>query len=611
MNINYKFIQSQSELEENLNDIYSLKKCSLDSETTGLDCFKNKLLLLQIGTLDQQYIIDARKVNILPLKDFLEDENKIKTTINGKFDGLFLKILGIDLEGIVDCYLIEQILNCGKIDFKTKGYFSLAGMSKRYLGIDLKKSTRNEFINFHGDFTEEQLIYSTRDIITPLLILEKQKPLIIKENLQKIVNLENSVVPAFIDLSYNGFYLDKNKWEDLIIWQKNKLIEAKNNLNNFFSSKYELDLFGNPNIDYSSPLQLTTALNKTGYNIPDTNHATLLTKLPKDVSDLIINYREIEKSITSFGERWIDEIHPITNKLHPKIFQQGAMSGRVAMTSPPLQTVKREKEYRRCFTSQEDTNLIISDFSGQELNIAIQDSQEPLWLQLNKEGKNIHKYMGENIVWNKLIDKNSSEYNITKNLNFAAAYGASSFKVKMFFKENNMPCDDLLAQEILDRVANAIPVGWKKFNNNGSYTVINGYSSSLLGRKRYFTNIPSYNKKENFMGIIEIWPKDKYDKDSYSRLSSIMREGRNHVEQSTGADMSKLSMIYFRKSLKEKGWKNNIKMSMHDELVSECNKIDSDEYLFLQEQAMLKAEKEILPDVIPKVESHISDYWEK
>lgn len=614
---NFVFIDTQDKFDLYLPEIVKLTKCSLDVEATGLDPHSDTLLLLQIGTLDIQYIIDTRKVNILKLKPWLEDETKYKVGVNLAFDYQFLRHLGIQSEALIDTYLHELMLNCGIVHFKTQGYFSLKGMAERYLGINVDKEERSSFINFRGEFSEKQLQYAAKDIIYPLLILEKQKPKIIEHSLQKAVNLENNVLPSYGEIQYNGFYLDKNKWMNLIKYQEEQAYIYKKEMDALFSSVTETDLFGDPFINYDSDEQLKPLLWKLGYQVPDTSHLTLMTEIPKSISEPIVKYREAQKAISSFGMNFIEFINPITNRLHPKIWQIGAASGRNAMTAPPMQTIKRDKIYRECFTAQNQDNVIFTcDFGGQELLIATQDSMEPVWLQLNKEDKNLHLYMGENVVFNKPIKKKNEdgsptkEYTLVKNIDFAIVYGAGIYKVMVFHKELGLDCDTDQAQGVLDRVANKIPRAWKKFNNNGSYTVINGYAESLIGFKRFFDKIPAY-KIIDKNGLITIQPKKYGDREASKILSSIIREGRNHRIQSTGSSILKSSLVKIRKECKKLLLKFPVVNLVHDETVSEFEESKKDIYVSLIEKSMLDAEKEILPDVIPKLESSLSKNWEK
>jgi DNA polymerase I-like protein with 3'-5' exonuclease and polymerase domains len=81
-NLNYDYIKEQKYINLILADARQQKILAIDTETTGLDIFNSKLLLLQIAVNDNIYVIDARKVNITPLKEILESKEYLKVAQN-------------------------------------------------------------------------------------------------------------------------------------------------------------------------------------------------------------------------------------------------------------------------------------------------------------------------------------------------------------------------------------------------------------------------------------------------------------------------------------------------------------------------------------------------
>jgi DNA polymerase-1 len=614
MDSNYIFIDTQENLEKHLLDITSLKRTNLDTETTGLDPHTDALLLAQVGTPDLQYIIDARKVNLLPLKGWLEDEKVIKHGHNLSFDYRFLKHVGIEPEGLWDNLLVEKILLNGIVGFRTKGYFTLDALAQRYLGVKLKKDVRNSFIGFRGnEFTKEMLNYSAEDVIYPWLIAEKQKSFLIKEDLIKVAVLENKCIPAYGDMAYNGFYLDKEKWLKVLEEKKYEFEAAKIKMDVLFDEYNTKDLFGDPLENYSSQKQLATLLNKAGHYVGDTTHQTLL-NLPKSVGGVVIEYRELEKAITSFGENYISFINPVTGRLHCNLFQIGAASGRNSTEKPQLQNIKNDEKYRKCFTAQsDDTILTTTDFAGQELRIGAQITQEKQWIDLFNKDENVHLWMAKNVVFGKDIDKKlpsgypNPEYNLLKCIDFSLAYGAGPTRIINFHIENNMECTIERAYEILNNVAEKCPSIFVGTRNIGANTVINGYSIDLYGRKRYFQNLPEYTKRVNKVtGLITVSAKDET---LNGEIASAVREGMNHAVQGTGAGMLKMALYYIRKESKKRGLPFSVVHVVHDEIINECSKNLAEDYLEITEYGMKRAEQEILPDVMPGVESKIQFEW--
>lgn len=328
------YIQDNQQLMNSIEEISKLDIISLDTETSGLDFFTSNLLLLQVGNLHKQWIIDCRKVDTSPLKSILESKKILG--VNLKFDSLFLKHhCNIELEYPIDCFLIEKLFYAGLVHPKSKGYFSMEDMVKKYCKTSIDKTLQDSFHKMKSqDFSREQLEYAKNDIIWNIKIYEKQKDIIKKLNIGKTVDLETKTLPAIVDIEYNGFHLLKDKWIDLSKRKEEELNKKDKELREIFS-KVEFDLFGGCYTNFNSNEQLLHAIHKLGYDIPNTLEQTLLT-LPKEIGEPIIKYKKLHKAIDSFGENYVDFVHPKTDRIHANINQIGSSTGRVCVSEGTL-----------------------------------------------------------------------------------------------------------------------------------------------------------------------------------------------------------------------------------------------------------------------------------
>ena len=78
------YITQQAELTKILPRIFAKDLWAMDTETTGLDPHKDKVILLQLGDADEQFVIDTRKVNIAQLFPVLMSEAVRKVGHNGE-----------------------------------------------------------------------------------------------------------------------------------------------------------------------------------------------------------------------------------------------------------------------------------------------------------------------------------------------------------------------------------------------------------------------------------------------------------------------------------------------------------------------------------------------
>tara|TARA_R110000851_G_scaffold315229_4_gene477591 strand:- start:2027 stop:2707 length:681 start_codon:yes stop_codon:yes gene_type:complete len=189
---------------------------SIDIETTrkyggkytgeGLEPHLTNIVMLQIGDKKRQYVIDYRYTDISPLLPLLLDPKITFLGHNVKFEYKHLfHNTGVRLENLYDTMIVEQILFNG-LNKKA----SLEALNLKYLGIQVNKATRLEFLTI-GDrpFTIDQITYGAQDVIHPLLIREKQLVDIERKQIHNCVNLEMLFIPVLGDIEYKGMHFNK------------------------------------------------------------------------------------------------------------------------------------------------------------------------------------------------------------------------------------------------------------------------------------------------------------------------------------------------------------------------------------------------------------------
>lgn len=243
----------------------------------GLDPYVSRIVMVQIGDLEKQFVIDARVTNLLPLKEILENKNILKVGHNLKFEGKFFLSLGIKMVNVWDTFLCEKILYNG-----LRVSYSLAALMKRYLEIEpaeqvdlfnqieedveddtiydeldfldykekvyVDKSTRLQFINI-GDspFTNKQIEYGANDIVAPLKIYEEQKKgRYIKDEYGKQIlynpingfSLQNKFTQVLAAIEFEGMEFDKLKWIELAKKAQSVYLKRVEKLNTYVEENY-------------------------------------------------------------------------------------------------------------------------------------------------------------------------------------------------------------------------------------------------------------------------------------------------------------------------------------------------------------------------------------
>jgi len=379
-----KFITEQKQLAECIQYLESLTFISLDTETTGFSPHTCKLLSLQVGNKQLQYFIDVKKVNILPLKEQLE--TKVILGANLKFDWQHMYHNGIDIKHMWDVFLAECILTTG-YDSEDR-HVSLEAIALKYCNIQLDKSIRGRIMA--EGFTERVIKYGAEDIEFLEEIKKLQEVELAKWDLNRVVELENTVCRVFAMMEYQGILVDRNKWIEVSkkIQDINKELtkkldgiivnESKSNINFIKYTQVQQDLFTEDIrktiINWASPKQKVEILNKLGVKVDSVADKVLQkNKARHTIIRDLIELSKHNKLESSFGMDFLKFINPITNRIHSSIWQI-LQTGRISMSEPNLQQIPAHSELgqviKSCFIPKKGYKFVSADYSGKLYKLA-------------------------------------------------------------------------------------------------------------------------------------------------------------------------------------------------------------------------------------------------
>jgi len=192
------------------------------------------------------------------LKLILEDKKTTKIIQNAMFEAVVLLSHGITLENVYDTMLMDKIIDGGQ---HLDG-FALSDLTERYLGIRLDKTEQQNF----GDdiLTESKILYAAEDVIHLGAIRRMQIPILNHTDQDWVAGLENDVVLAYAEMTYNGFDFDQAKWRENLALAEPVIAAAKAKLNDwlkqepFFSKAKQLGYISDEDkleIKWTSPQQ--------------------------------------------------------------------------------------------------------------------------------------------------------------------------------------------------------------------------------------------------------------------------------------------------------------------------------------------------------------------
>jgi DNA polymerase-1 len=590
---NYEVIKTPHDLSRAIETLTNQPVVGLDTETTDLDPYTSRLRLIQLAAPDKVFIFDlnafqngdpSKAEALAPLRQLLEAQRPIKIAHNSKFDAKFIKHnLGVDLGGLFDTLLASQLVGAGDIEER----HGLESVATRYLNEAVDKTER--LSNWDFELSESQLEYAARDAAVLLPLRERLIERLKAESLVRVAQLEFECVMTVVDIELAGFYMHKDRWLDqLAIVQKRQHELAEQLQEVLAEESSQGSLFGGPQrneINLDSHQQLTQALSRLGIPVPDSTRNWKLQPLAAQypIVATLLEYRTVQKALTSYGENMIGLINPVTKRLHADFRQIGAPTGRFACTNPNIQQVPHAVEYRRCFSGYpEGRRLVIADYSQIELRILAEFSGDQGFIDAFNSGADLHRVTASQ-VFNVSLDQVTKEQrDFAKRLNFGVVYGIGAQRFALMTGLSQSEAENVLRKYF------------------GTYRQLDTYLREAANR--------AVNDRQARTASGRL-VRFRYDENDRQQISMTQRNGKNTPIQGTSADILKRALKLLKDELK--GSSARIVNIVHDEVVVEADSTEAEEIAAKVERVMCAAGEEYLKSVPVKVETEIADEWVK
>jgi len=590
---NYELIRTADELRKAIETIEKQPVVGLDTETTDLDPYTSRLRLIQLATPDRVYIVDfdrfsdgdpRRSDALAPLRRLLAAPRPIKIAHNAKFDAKFIKHnLGVDLGGLFDTLLASQLVGAGDIE-ERHGLETVAG---RYLNELVDKTER--LSNWDLELTTAQLEYAARDAAVLLPLREKLIERLKSESLVRCAQLEFECVMPVVDIELAGFFMHKDRWlEQLGIVEKRRTELAEQLQEVLAEESSQGSLFGGPqreDINLDSQQQLTKALNRLGVPVPESTRNWKLQPLAAQypVIATLLEYRTVQKALTSYGTNMIDMINPVTKRLHADFRQIGAPTGRFACTNPNIQQVPHAVEYRRCFSGHPDgRKLIIADYSQIELRILAEFSGDRGFMEAFNSGADLHRVTASQVFNTSLDQVTKEQRDFAKRLNFGVVYGIGAQRFALMTGLSVSEAENVLRRYF------------------STYRELDTYLREAANRA-----VAERQARTGSGRLVRF----RYDENDRQQISMTQRNGKNTPIQGTSADILKRALRLLKDELAETNAR--IVNIIHDEIVVEADTDEAQDVAAKVERIMCAAGEEYLKTVPVKVETEIADEWVK
>lgn len=601
----YKLVTNPQELDAMISSITTGNKIlAADTETTSLHVRNGKLRLVQLNDSENTYLVDCFRFDSYGQLDklgrVLADKNIKSIWQNFKFDYAFIfKYLGHRVrESFFDTYLADVL-----IDFPA-GH-KLSDIARRYLDISLDKT--EQVSDWSGELTESQLQYASDDVLHLHKIREIQLAKLQETGQLKAAKLEFDALPAISEMEINGFAVNYEKYAQYVENNKKTRDQKEKALLEFLQTRggkralpkqlMQESIFGDllpvkskNDINVASWQQVLPIYREMGIPIESTDQK-VISPLLNQYPDLkyLIEHREWAKLCSAFGESFLAKIE--NGRIYSDIMQCGAVTLRLSGRNPNLMQLPNTKECRSCFSPQEGRKLAVADYSGYELRILADISNDQVMLDAFNTGKDLHSMTAASVFgipYEEAKTKYKEQRQAAKIGNFSIIYGINPVALMNRLKADGVDADEELAKKIID----------------GFYGTYENARKWLFGQERL---VLRDNKLRGFAGHLMNVQLIRGDKRSER---SAGRDARNWPIQNLNAVSTKRAMKLIQDEFISRGYEDSfLTLPVHDELISEAPENRVDDIKNIVKRGMETAGEEYLKKVKVIAEAQVCSNW--
>lgn len=419
----------------------------MDPVQPGLDPYTSTIFLAQFTLAEHSgrlhsWVINCHKADLGLLRPLFQLKRVCYVGANLKFD---LKLLMHSLGGVLEaprdviCTAItSRLLNLGLGNVK----HSLAGAAKNFLGRDLDKLIRDDFIGRRMDEpTAEMLEYSYTDTEVLPALLDAQFAVAREFGQEELTRTFSRLSWITAVWEYKGYRLDQDQWLPIAAEAAQARDDAAHQLEAMLlppgyvaitaATAGDAEDDEEPSDDEDGPakdnrrdavirisqgkLVLEQMQRLLGFD-PALVCPNGKPSLSKDArSAMEREYRSRHggeahpffyqyalwskraKQASTYGKRFLWYRHPISGNIHPTFHIAGTDTGRYSSTAPNFLNIPAAKEdgdpdFRGAFLAEEGNYLLGGDMEAMELRIAGDITRDPLIKAMVESGADAHSF---------------------------------------------------------------------------------------------------------------------------------------------------------------------------------------------------------------------------
>lgn len=580
----YQLISTVDELEKLANTLKKQSIFAFDTETDSTDEVEANLVGASFAFKEGEayYVpLSHEEKTQIGTDDFfkiigpiLQDKKIGKIGHNIKYDYVVIqraggiKISPIIFDTMVAAFLINPLGRAQSLGLLA---YSELGISMVEIEELIGKKGKSQ-LTFDKVAIREATQYASEDADITFRIYNKLKPELASIGLldKLAAQMEWPLIDVLGDMELVGVELDVGFLTDLSGHYDKRITELQSSIWKLAKGEFNI----------SSPTQLQKVLfeklkiDTNGLKKTKTGISTAASELEKlkgkhQIVDMMFEYRELTKLKSTYVDA-LPKLVKADGRVHTSFNQTIAQTGRLSSTNPNLQNIpvrtETGKEIRKAFIAGKGNVLVSADYSQIELRLAAALADDKPMIADFKSGVDIHTLTAAEMFNVKPSAVTKEQRYAAKTINFGVLYGMNPHGLSV---ATGFDYDK--AREFIDKyfglrkgVAEYI-AKLKKLAHE------KGYTETIFGRRRPCPDVRSSN---------------------FAIRAAAERSAVNMPLQGTAADMMKLAMIKIHQRLPRGA---NLLLQIHDELIVECGKDQSDEVQDIMKVEMQNVHKFSVP----------------
>ena len=645
----------------NLSEMVLPDTIGFDTETTSLKPFAGDVFSIQIGTGQDNYLIDLQKLGgeitfeeVIP---FLKDKKLVGHNLT--FDLGWCYKHNFYPTKVFDTFIASKILyngdkNIYRHDFGT--------VMERELNLIYDKTEQQNIARTQLS-NHKAITYAFNDVDRILDLLNAMGTKIKRKGQLDTFLLHNRYIKALAYIESCGLPIDEQQWLNKIELDKEVFKENERKVIEYIYEHLpqyrdlQIDMFSNekrilPSL--SSALQMIPVFKDFGINVksdtePDkeTIAENIISKSDHEFVKIWLEFQGSLHDLTTFGANILEKVENgrIYTNYNP-ILDTARISTRKGDVN--VLNLPANQRTRDCFRAKEGYKMIVSDYEGQENAVLAGKSLDSVMIDSVVNGADLHCAFAR-MIFPLLRDLSDDEIknnhkdkrNFAKPSRFALAYGGNGYTIAM---NQNLPVEEGERIEKLYKELHSGVYEWGEAVLQES--IEKGYIASCMGFRLYLPFFEDFKKSEYWIKKKDsiFWEqyrkgKEEYKKkaentdyvvkddksykhyirnkgmvsDFFRQKSKYFRLCLNNPIQTTAAHQTKLAVAMLFEEILKNNHIGDVKICVvpHDEIVLEVKEELAEKYKLILENCMRQGGDEVLGSEVIKMkaDANIGDSW--